>query len=138
MISRRRQVNLLQSAIDLTLIDPRAYMVLNQMDITLSNPLYNAVVLGLVQHVQILLECVPIVDLDVYSFPRHRWRSAEEWVQDMKTPDGSIAAMVRCAREGLETYRVERTDNVTKHCDLPLAVCNIINAYGARPNKDKV
>jgi len=117
------------------------------------NPLSISITRGEVSNIEMLLACVPVVDLDVYLSPNakchycaddgrvcseHRLFSAEEWVQKSKKQAGTVGAMVRCARDDLEEYRADREVIVKQHCDLsvlPAAVCELINAYGERPQK---
>jgi hypothetical protein len=149
--------NRVQHAAEITAKDANAYMIFNRLELfysRVSNPLRNALTQREPAYAETLLLMIPMVDLDIYTHPlsdkfgfrctcttasANHWCCVEKWCADtvVKLENQHIIdAMVRSARERLEDYRNDRAVCVLQLAIdgiLPLVVCELINAYGQRP-----
>ena len=131
-------VQRLSKVAELTLQLPDAYVVFNRMEQLdgtrgITNALRNALIYQEVMYAKILLQMCPVVDLDVFC--SGEWHSAEKWTaQSSRNATDIMEALVCTARTTLEAFRKARANLVLKEMqNMPLALCTLINAFGARP-----
>lgn len=121
---------------DLTFQDKNCYFLFNEIIPGRQNILARIVQKNDINFLQKLLEYIPIVELDfVISFDCP-WISLEQLIQtEIPKCHIQIHAIVKCARDLFECYRMERQDFILKEYSfLSKDICNLINQFGERPH----
>ena len=144
-------LKLFQQCINLNMNDSLVYENLNNVfcfNGYHTNPLWGAVIQKDVDVLHTIFNCIPILELDFFLFDcgRHKlknflfgqWISLEKIVLvEFSINDHNISmdAVVSCARQLYEEYREQRAKYIKdEFLIFPLAVCNIVNEFGKRPN----
>jgi hypothetical protein len=121
--------NIFMKCLQISTTHVNAYEVLNQLHD--KNILILIVNSNLMECLQKLLECVPVLEIDWFS--GFQWISIEE-INLQRSSKIEFRAMLRCVREMVEMYRGDRATYVIEFLNsLSKDICNIINDFGKRP-----